>query len=70
MVEPVTLGVIAAALVAKALDRAEDDAVDAGEGALRRCRAPFKMGMKRGSRAVHSGDDADGWGPWRWRGLW
>lgn len=36
LVEPVTLGVIAAALVAKALDRAEDDAVDAGEGALRR----------------------------------
>ena len=36
MVEPVTVGVIAAALVAKALDRAEDDAVDAGEGALRR----------------------------------
>jgi len=36
VVEPVTVGVIAAALVAKALDRAEDDAVDAGEGALRR----------------------------------
>jgi hypothetical protein len=36
LVEPVTLGVIAAALVAKALDRAEDEAVDAGTGVLKR----------------------------------
>lgn len=35
MVEPVTVGVIAAALVAKILDRAEDDVVDAGEHGLR-----------------------------------
>lgn len=34
--EPVTLGVIAAALVAKALDRAEDRVVEDGEGVLRR----------------------------------
>jgi hypothetical protein len=33
--EPVTLGVIAAALVAKALDRAEDRVVEDGEGVLR-----------------------------------
>jgi hypothetical protein len=36
MVEPITLGVIAAALIAKALDRAEDDAVDRGVGVVRR----------------------------------
>jgi len=36
MVEPVTLGVIVAALVAKALDRAEDRVVEDGEGVLRR----------------------------------
>jgi hypothetical protein len=36
MVEPVTLGVIVAALVAKALDRAENKVIDDGEGVLRR----------------------------------
>lgn len=36
MVEPLTLGVIVAALVAKALDRAEDQAIEGGEGAIRR----------------------------------
>jgi hypothetical protein len=34
--EPVSLGVIVAALLAKALDRAEDGALDEGAGALRR----------------------------------
>jgi hypothetical protein len=36
MMEPVTLGVIAAALVAKALSRAEGKALDEGEAALGR----------------------------------
>jgi hypothetical protein len=35
MIEPITLGVIVAALVAKALDRAEDEAVDRGVGVVR-----------------------------------
>jgi hypothetical protein len=35
MMEPITLGVIVAALVAKALDRAGDEVVDGGVGVLR-----------------------------------
>jgi hypothetical protein len=35
LIEPITLGVIVAALVAKALDRAEDEAVDRGMGVVR-----------------------------------
>ena len=53
MVEPVTLGVIVAALVAKALDRAEDEAVDSGVGILRRL-----VGTLRERFA--GGRDADG----------
>lgn len=36
MVEPLTLGAVVASLVAKTLERAEDKAVESGEGALRR----------------------------------
>lgn len=36
MVDPVTLGVIVTALVAKLLDRAEDKVLDDGQGVLRR----------------------------------
>jgi hypothetical protein len=36
MVEPVTIGVVAAALAAKALDRTEDKALDEGANALKR----------------------------------
>ncbi|MGN6255408.1 MAG: hypothetical protein ACTHO8_10595 [Solirubrobacterales bacterium] len=36
MVEPVTLGIIVAALAAKALERAEDGVIDGGVAAIRR----------------------------------
>ena len=36
MVDPVSLGAITTGLIVKAVDRAEDDALDAGSGALRR----------------------------------
>ncbi|HEX9966614.1 MAG TPA: hypothetical protein VGB06_01580 [Solirubrobacterales bacterium] len=36
MIEPASLGVVVAALVAKALDRAGDKALEQGEGVLRR----------------------------------
>ena len=62
MVEPVTLGVIAAPLVAKALDRAEDDTVDAGEGALRRLIGFLR---RRFSHGLGSGIPGRARGGWR-----
>jgi hypothetical protein len=47
MVEPVTLGVIIAALVAKALDRAEDEAVDRGAGVMRRAVGTLREWFSR-----------------------
>ena len=53
----VTLGVLAAALVAKALDRAQGKAVDQGEGALKRLVELVRgrlsgAGDKEGSKAL------------------
>jgi hypothetical protein len=36
VVDPVSLGAITTGLIVRAVDRAEDDALDAGSGALRR----------------------------------
>jgi hypothetical protein len=50
MVEPITLGVIVAALVAKALDRAEDETVDRGLGLMRHAVDSLRQ------RFLHEGD--------------
>jgi len=47
MMEPVTLGVIVAALIAKALDRAEDEAVDRGVGVVRRAVSSLRERFSR-----------------------
>lgn len=61
MIEPVSLGAVVAALVSKALDRAEDKAVEGGEGALRRTleavRQLFSDDPER-SRALERLEDA------------
>jgi hypothetical protein len=51
MIEPVTLGVVVAALIAKMLDRSEDRLLDEGAGVLRRLRATIV------ERFLHSGDE-------------
>jgi hypothetical protein len=52
VVEPVTLGVIVAALVAKALDRAEDRVLDDGEGVLRRLVGALRERFSRADDQV------------------
>jgi hypothetical protein len=47
--EPVTLSVAAAALVAKAMDRAEDQAVDEAGGVLRRLAKVVRGRLSKGS---------------------
>lgn len=61
--EPVTLGVIVAALVAKALDRAEDHVVEDGEGVLRRVIGALRERFSRaddqaGKTALERVEDA------------
>jgi hypothetical protein len=65
MVEPVslTLGVIAAGLISKALERATDRAVDAGEGVLERIAAAVRerfsaVGDEEGETALERVEDA------------
>jgi uncharacterized protein (UPF0335 family) len=48
MIEPITLGVVVAALFAKALERAADKTVDKGEGALRRLVDALKKSVGTG----------------------
>jgi len=62
-VEPVTLGVVVAALVARALGRAEDKAVDEGEGVLRRLVGALRQhfsgaGDQTGTAALERVEDA------------
>ncbi len=59
MVDPVSLGAITTGLIVKAVDRSEDDALDAGAGALRRL-----LGFLR-DRFSHDRDARAGMAPAR-----
>jgi hypothetical protein len=63
MIEPVSLGVIAAALAAKVWDRAGDEVAEAGVGAMRRLAGTLRAWFKRdddeeGLRALERVEDA------------
>jgi hypothetical protein len=64
VVDPVSLGAITTGLIVKAVDRAEDDALDAGTGALRRllgfvrdlCNPSFRLRTWESVRAFPQSD--------------
>ncbi len=54
MVDPVSLGAITTGLIVKAVDRGEDDALDAGAGALRRLLCFVRNQISRDGNAPAS----------------
>ncbi|MGO9788202.1 MAG: hypothetical protein ACLP8S_01380 [Solirubrobacteraceae bacterium] len=52
--DPVSLGAITTGLIVKAVDRAEDDALDAGSGALRRLLGFLRDRFSRDANASAS----------------